>query len=430
MKILLVQNSLYYPSYGGGNKSNRLLLEELTARGHECRVVTRVSETMDSERFRLFLADLASRDVHIDSTTGGLIVFELNGVEVHTETSTHRMREHLVGQMDSFQPDWVLVSTDDPFQIFVAPAVERDASRVVYLARTTLSLPFGPDQALQSKQYTETLSRVAGIVTVSEYVKNYIGTHGQIEAVSLPISLHGDGPFPNLGRFDSGFVTMVNPSGIKGISIFLELARRLPEYEFAAVPMWGTNEDDLAALEELDNVTLLPPVDDIDRLLEKSRVLLAPSLCNDAKPRIVFESMSRGVPALAADVGGVREAMLGMDYILPVRPVERYVADMDSQMVPKAVIPDQDIEPWVEALSKVLSDRGHYERLSAEGHLRSAEHLKSVTVEPFEQYLRMLGESRKTGPDPLPANRSAQLDDLSADKRALLLRKLRERKGN
>jgi hypothetical protein len=76
VKVLLVQNSLYYPAYGGGNKSNRLLLEELTARGHECRVVTRVSETLDSERFRLFLADLESRDVQIQSTAGGLIVFE------------------------------------------------------------------------------------------------------------------------------------------------------------------------------------------------------------------------------------------------------------------------------------------------------------------------------------------------------------------
>ncbi|MCP5111683.1 MAG: glycosyltransferase family 4 protein, partial [bacterium] len=80
MRILLVQNSLYYPSYGGGNKSNRLLLEALTVRGHECRVVTRVSETLDSERLRLLLADLESRNVQIDSTTGGLVIFRLNGV--------------------------------------------------------------------------------------------------------------------------------------------------------------------------------------------------------------------------------------------------------------------------------------------------------------------------------------------------------------
>src|SRR5687768_1658370 len=35
MRILLAHNSLYYPSYGGGDKSNRLLVEALAARGHE-----------------------------------------------------------------------------------------------------------------------------------------------------------------------------------------------------------------------------------------------------------------------------------------------------------------------------------------------------------------------------------------------------------
>ncbi len=430
MKILLVQNSLYYPAHGGGNKSNRLLLEELTARGHQCRVVTRVSETLDSERFRLFLADLASRDVQILSTAGGLVVFELNGVEVHTETSVHRVREHLVRQMEELDPDWVLVSTDDPLQLFLSAAVEKDASRVVYLARTTLSLPFGPDTAIESEQRTEMLRRVAGIITVSNYVKEYIGRHGRMDAISLPISLHGEGPFPNLGSFEEGFVTMVNPCGIKGISIFLELARRLPEYEFAAVPMWGTNEADLAALEELANVTLLPPVDDIDKLLRKSRVLLAPSLCHDAKPRIVFEAMSRGIPVLAADVGGVREAMLGMNYVLPVRPVERYEADVDSQLVPKAVIPEQDAEPWVAALRRVLTGRERYNSLSAEGHARAAEHLASITVRPFEEYLERLGRSAKrlSAEEPV-ASKAAPLKGLSAQKRALLLKKLRERKG-
>ena len=39
MRILLAHNSLYYPSHGGGDKSNRLLMEALAARGHPVRVV-------------------------------------------------------------------------------------------------------------------------------------------------------------------------------------------------------------------------------------------------------------------------------------------------------------------------------------------------------------------------------------------------------
>jgi hypothetical protein len=43
MKILLAQNSLYYPSHGGGDKSNRLLMEALARKGHVCRVVARLA---------------------------------------------------------------------------------------------------------------------------------------------------------------------------------------------------------------------------------------------------------------------------------------------------------------------------------------------------------------------------------------------------
>ena len=44
MRILLAHNSLYYPSFGGGDKSNRLLMEALAARGHEVRVVARLAK--------------------------------------------------------------------------------------------------------------------------------------------------------------------------------------------------------------------------------------------------------------------------------------------------------------------------------------------------------------------------------------------------
>ena len=40
----------------------------------------------------------------------------------------------------------------------------------------------------------------------------------------------------------------MNPCAVKGISIFLALADAFPETVFAAVPTWGTNEQDRAAL--------------------------------------------------------------------------------------------------------------------------------------------------------------------------------------
>ena len=70
MRILLAQNSLYYPAHGGGDKSNRLLIEALAARGHECRVVARISVFGAREQER-YLESLAERGVTPSPCTDG-----------------------------------------------------------------------------------------------------------------------------------------------------------------------------------------------------------------------------------------------------------------------------------------------------------------------------------------------------------------------
>ena len=39
MKIILIQNTTYIPTNGGSDKSNKLLLETLAGRGHDCMVI-------------------------------------------------------------------------------------------------------------------------------------------------------------------------------------------------------------------------------------------------------------------------------------------------------------------------------------------------------------------------------------------------------
>src|SRR5580693_7018950 len=151
-------------------------------------------------------------------------------------------------------------------------ALQAARARVVYLVRATIALPFGPDTGLPSTFQTEALRQADGVVAVSEYVAQYARQWSGVEAVHVPISLLDPGGHPNLGRFDNRFVSIVNPCAVKGISIFLALAQRFPNVEFAAVPTWGTTAADVAALRKLPNISILPPVDDIDDLLRQTRV--------------------------------------------------------------------------------------------------------------------------------------------------------------
>jgi glycosyltransferase involved in cell wall biosynthesis len=428
MRILLAHNSLYYPSYGGGDKSNRLLMEALAARGHQVRVIARV-EKFGAQAHDHLLAELGARGVSIEAAQGSSVDFRLNGVQVHVLARDPLLRAYFAAQVRGFDPDVLLASTDDPAHLMLDTALRAPRARVVYLVRATIALPFGPDSSFPSAARTADLRRADGVVAVSEYVARYAREWGGMEAMHLPISLLEPGEFPCVGHFENRFVTMVNPCAVKGISIFLGLAERLRGVEFAAVPTWGTTAADLASLRKLPNISILPPVDDIHEVMRQTRVALVPSLWAEARSRIILEAMARGIPVMASGVGGLAEAMLGVDYLLPVKPVVRYHARLDELMVPLAEIPDQDVTPWLAGLECLLGDRAHYEQLSATARKAALAYAVNLNALPFEAYLEKivrLPKRREHGASAAQAPRRA----LSAERKRLLALRLKRRNTN
>jgi glycosyltransferase involved in cell wall biosynthesis len=385
MNILLLQDAVHLPSFGGGNKANRLLLTELAARGAAC---TAVCALPDPRRFLAAQFDdaaLRARGVAFESHSDGGMHYRHHGVDVHALDLAAPDAAAAIGAvMRATRPDWVLVS-DDRHGILLDAARAHAPDRVVALVHTHLHLPFGPQAQRASAAQHARMRAARGIVVASAYSRDYLREHGGLDATVMRFPVFGRGPFACRARPDLGPVTMINPCVEKGLAIFLALAAAFPEIPFAAVPTWGADAATIAALTALPNVALAAPDDDIGAVLAPARILLAPSLIPETFGYVAVDAMLRGIPVLAGNLGGQPEAMLGVDYVLPVAPALRrdgaYVA------------PAQDIAPWRDALAALLADAGHYARCSAAARAAALRFNEGIDVREFERFLESLASA-------------------------------------
>jgi glycosyltransferase involved in cell wall biosynthesis len=216
---------------------------------------------------------------------------------------------------------------------------------------------------------------------------------------------------------------MVNPCVVKGVSIFLALADRFPNVEFAALEGWGTTDRDRAALAERSNVRLMHTVANIEDALARATCLLVPSVWYEGFGLIAMEAMLRGLPVIASNSGGLEEAKRGTGYVVPVRPVERYEMSFDDTGMPRAIVPEQDIDPWAAALQTLLTDETAYWEEAKRSREAALRFVSGLDAADFENYLVQLK------PYGAPSDIASRLAKLDPQQRARLLAQLRAKRG-
>jgi glycosyltransferase involved in cell wall biosynthesis len=398
VKVLLTATASYVPPRGGATRSNLIWLDQMARAGHACRVVCGAAGPGAELRFHESIAVMA-----VDEPA--------------------RRIQTLRREIKEFEPDWVLVSSEDLAHGLLREAHHCAPGRVVYLAHTPQFYPFGPASWNPDRAAANLVAESAGVVAIGRHMAEYIERELGRPATVIHPPIYGSGPFANLARFDHGLVTMVNPCAVKGLSIFLEAAARLPAHEFGVVPGWGTTSEDRHDLLRLPNVHILPNARHIEDIFARTRILLMPSLWYEGFGLIAMEAMLRGIPVIASDAGGLKEAKRGTGYVIAVNGIERYQPAFDEHAMPKPVAPVNDVAPWIAAIEELTGDRAAYERESTASRRAAGEFVAGLDAGAMEKYLMALHPAAAKAQ---PA--AATIESLSPEKRALLLQRLHGRR--
>ena len=230
------------------------------------------------------------------------------------------------------------------------------------------------------------LDEMDAVLTPSEFLAARYRSAVGLESTPLPTPLDtSDVLSPEREPI---FVTMVNPSVEKGLFFFVrlaeELAREDPRIAMLAIESRGTagmvcqaglrGGFDLRRHESIMIAEAVPHPRDI---YAHARVLLAPSVVEEASGRVVPEAMINGVVPLVSDRGGLAESCHGAGFVLPLP--DTYSTETRKPVDAAAV------RPWIDVILRLAFDESFYQSEVAKARV-AATHYHRATLTP--RYIR------------------------------------------
>jgi glycosyltransferase involved in cell wall biosynthesis len=174
------------------------------------------------------------------------------------------------------------------------------------------------------------------------------------------------------------FITFINPSFEKGVSLFMPLAKlaaqECPEIRFLVVQSRGRWGNALQILkfkpEDFPNVKVIGHQRDMRPVYASTRALLLPSLWHESGARVIAEAQLNGIPIMASNTGGSPE-LVGRGGVIFDVPQE--MQDKKTTLASQEVV-----RPWLEEIKRLWHDPAYYEamcrRVEAEAVQHDVEH--------------------------------------------------------
>jgi len=157
------------------------------------------------------------------------------------------------------------------------------------------------------------------------------------------------------------FITFINPSFEKGVSVFMPLAKlaakECPEIKFLVVQSRGRWGNALQVLkftpEDFPNVTVIGHQTDMRPVFGNTRALLLPSLWHESGARVIAEAQLNSIPIVASNTGGSAELVGkgGRVFDLP---------DLVKDKKTEVHVTEADLRPWLDEIKRLWHDADYY----------------------------------------------------------------------
>lgn len=196
---------------------------------------------------------------------------------------------------------------------------------------------------------------------------------------------------------DPKYITFINPSGAKGLSIFAKLAyicqKEMPEQKFLVLNTRGNFSENVSLLHEKDdknnhpfknvdfpNVDMTGAQTDMRPVYGITKALLAPSLWYESWGRVTSEAVFNNIPVLCSTSGGLAEASGGCGIALE--------APAHCQQDYFSLPTDEEIRPWIDALKTIL-ETDYSEKFKQAQQVLSPENTTRRLLEALSGLLQM-----------------------------------------
>jgi hypothetical protein len=227
------------------------------------------------------------------------------------------------------------------------------------------------------------------VLTSSEFLSTRYSEKSNLCSTPLPTPLHLEDVF--VPERKPSRATMINPSIGKGVMFVARLAEelgtRFPEIPFEVIQSRASNrllvQSGFVAgfdLRRHQSLIMRPSTRLPRDIYTQTRLLLVPSVAEEASARVVAEALVNGIPVIASDRGGLPENCAGGGLILSL--------PLSLTLQTRCPVDAAAVRQWIDVIVELYRDEKAYEFACARARESGKRYLPEAVAPQYINFFK------------------------------------------